>query len=320
MNQITLMPLEPCESRTTRNPPIPIGWYAIAWSNELRRGEVKPVTAFARELVLFRTRSGKAVVQDPYCPHMGAHLGHEGRVVGESIACPFHGWQFDASGACVEIPYCSEIPERAQVRSWQVHEVNEMIFVWYHPGGAPPAWQVRELPEFTSPDWSESRHIEFDIPVHVQDMCENTCDPVHFKYVHQQPDVPPAEVGIDADGRIMTMTLENRFAAVPIVLTATVHNIGLAEVRTAYGPGAEMLTYSSSLPVDENRTITRWSLTVSNAIVDMAGDQHINGIIAGLRQDLPIWRNKVHKHKPVFCKADTSLVQFRKWARQFYVV
>ena len=82
---------------------------------------------------------------------------------------------------------------------------------------------------------------------------------------------------------------------------------------------AEMLTYSSSLPVDENRTITRWSLTVTNAIVDMAGDQHINGIIAGLQQDLPIWRNKVHKHKPVFCKADTSLVQFRKWARQFYV-
>ena len=41
MNQITLMPLEPCESRTTRNPPIPIGWYAIAWSNELRRGEVR---------------------------------------------------------------------------------------------------------------------------------------------------------------------------------------------------------------------------------------------------------------------------------------
>ena len=74
MNQITLMPVEPCESRTTRNPSIPIGWYAISWSNELRRGEVRPVTAFARELVLFRTRSGKAVVQDPYCPHMGAHL------------------------------------------------------------------------------------------------------------------------------------------------------------------------------------------------------------------------------------------------------
>ena len=83
------------------------------------------------------------------CPHMGAHLGHEGRVVGESIACPFHGWRFDASGACVEIPYCAEIPERARVRAWHVHEVNEMVFVWYHPGGAPPAWQVRELPGAT---------------------------------------------------------------------------------------------------------------------------------------------------------------------------
>ena len=319
---MTLLPtteLEVCESKRSRNPPIPIGWYAVAWSKELRRGEVRPLHAFARELVLYRTRSGQAVVQGPFCPHMGAHLGHEGKVVGETIACPFHGWRYDAAGICVEIPYCEEIPARARLRSWHVREVNEMVFVWYHPKGYEPAWQVHAVPEIGAPDWSEPRHIEFEIPVHVQDMCENTCDPVHFKYVHKMVSVPPSDISFDDDGRVMTMVTENKAAEFPCVLTATVHNIGLAEVRLSYGPGAEMITYSSSLPIDENRTLTRWSLTVSNSIVDITGDQHINGIIAGIQQDLPIWRNKVHKIKPVFCRADTGLAQFRKWVRQFYV-
>jgi len=78
-----------------------MGWYSVARSHELAIGEVKPVKAFDRELVLYRTRSGEAVVQDAFCPHLGAHLGHKGRVVGESIRCPFHGWRYGTDGQCV---------------------------------------------------------------------------------------------------------------------------------------------------------------------------------------------------------------------------
>ena len=35
--------------------------------------------------------------------------------------------------------------------------------------------------------------------------------------------------------------------------------------------------------------------------------------------DIPIWANKVHKHRPIFCKEDKTLVMFRKWVRQFYL-
>ena len=44
----------------------------------------------------------------------------------------------------------------------------------------------------------------------------------------------------------------------------------------------------------------------------------MRGIIEGLSDDYPIWANKVHKHRPVFCKGDETLVMFRKWVRQFY--
>ena len=40
--------------------PIPFGWYSLAYSDELQRGDVKPLRYFGRDLVLFRTESGGA--------------------------------------------------------------------------------------------------------------------------------------------------------------------------------------------------------------------------------------------------------------------
>ena len=84
----------PCEAKTNTTPDFPMGWFSVARANELSIGGVKRVVAFDRELALYRTESGVPVVQDAFCPHLGAHLGVDGRVVGERIQCPFHGWEF----------------------------------------------------------------------------------------------------------------------------------------------------------------------------------------------------------------------------------
>ena len=97
-------------------PGIPNGWFAVAWSKDLLPGEVKRARYFDRELAIFRTRSGEAKVLDAYCAHLGAHLAEGGRVVGESLRCPFHAWRYDGDGTCVEIPYCAKIPAKARVR------------------------------------------------------------------------------------------------------------------------------------------------------------------------------------------------------------
>ena len=55
---------------------------------------------------------------DAYCAHLGAHLGVGGKVEGECIRCPFHGWRYDGeSGKCTEIPYgdTEHIPSQAKV-------------------------------------------------------------------------------------------------------------------------------------------------------------------------------------------------------------
>ena len=55
-------------------PVIPTGWYVVAMSEELGRGEVVPRRYFDRELAMYRTQGGEVQIVDAYCPHMGAHL------------------------------------------------------------------------------------------------------------------------------------------------------------------------------------------------------------------------------------------------------
>ncbi|MGB1142188.1 MAG: Rieske 2Fe-2S domain-containing protein [Halioglobus sp.] len=312
--------VEACESKTNATPDFPMGWFSVSRSHELAVGEVKAVQAFDRELVLYRTRSGKAALQDAFCPHLGAHLGHEGRVIGETIRCPFHGWQFNADdGKCSHIPYCDEIPERARVRTWHTEEKNGEVYVWFHPENTAPQWELPDLPELDDPNWTSPRYTDHLVPAHVQDICENSCDPVHFAYVHSQMEIPESEVTIDPDGRTMHLHSDMKNNDYPSHLHAITYSPGFALVRTTYGENAEMIMYNSPQPIDRNTTFMRWTLLVRREIEDLAGDDVMKGIIDGLSDDYPIWANKVHKHRPVLCKADQPLVTFRKWVRQFYV-
>ena len=69
--------------------PIPIGWSAVLFSDELATGAVVPIHAFGVDLVAFRSEDGEVAVLDAYCPHMGAHLGHGGVVEGDRLVFDF---------------------------------------------------------------------------------------------------------------------------------------------------------------------------------------------------------------------------------------
>ena len=91
--------------------PVPNGWFAIAEAGELKPGDTRAVTYFGMDLVIWVGDDGQVHLADAYCPHQGAHLAVGGQVEdvdGEScLRCPFHGWAFDGSGQCTEVPYGS---------------------------------------------------------------------------------------------------------------------------------------------------------------------------------------------------------------------
>jgi phenylpropionate dioxygenase-like ring-hydroxylating dioxygenase large terminal subunit len=303
--------------------PIPNGWFAVAWSRDLAEADVQRKRYFGRELVLFRGRSGRPYVLDAYCPHLGAHLAEGGRVVGESVRCPFHGWRYEGeSGRCVEIPYCKRIPPNARVAPYEVRERNHMVFVWHHAGGAPPGFEVPALAELDDPAWSEPRRFELEVPVHMQDMHENNLDPVHFQFVHGMLEAPPSEIEYRDGGRTMrvhhTAERQTPFGTFRTTLIRDSWGLGLAAVRTEGIPGAGLLMFSSTSPVDSRSAHSRWLFTVTRNMADVAGEEFIQSLSTGVMQDMRIWRNKIHRAQPVLCEADAHLAAFRAWARQFY--
>ena len=309
-------------SNETESFALPDGWFAVAWSSDLETGAVKRARYFDEELVLFRTRSGKAVVLDAYCPHLGAHLGEGGRIMGETVRCPFHGWQFGTDGKCSSIPYCDRIPPRARVRSWPVVERNRMIMVWHHSRGEPPSWEVPDLPELSREGWTAPRQYEMEIKVHMQDMAENNCDPTHFQFVHGYPRIDEHEITIGDDGRFMRVVSHHEqdtpYGQVEVSLERDTWGVGLSSVRMLGMGDQGILLLSSTTAIDQGRTYARWLFTATEELADTAGEHFMEAMTEGVKQDFQIWENKVQRRTPVLCEGDEHLGEFRRWVKQFY--
>src|SRR6185437_9770110 len=59
------------------------GWFMIGWSPEFPVGEVRPLHYFGEDLVAYRDDQGVLHVMEAHCKHLGAHIGHGGKVVGD---------------------------------------------------------------------------------------------------------------------------------------------------------------------------------------------------------------------------------------------
>ena len=80
-------------------------WYVAAWADDLAEGQLLGRTILKEPIVLYRKADGNVAALQDRCPHRFAPL-HMGKVVrGDRIQCPYHGLEFDASGACVLNPH-----------------------------------------------------------------------------------------------------------------------------------------------------------------------------------------------------------------------
>ena len=156
-------------------PPYPRGWYCVGLSAELAPGEVRAVQYFGRELVLFRTQAGEARLFDAYCPHLGAHFGHGGKVDAEELVCPFHGWRFGAEGECTAMPYGKRIPTKARAAAWPLRERDDVLLAWHDEQAGEPDW---EMPAHRVEDgsWSSTYAMQRKLLGHPQEgRCPAPC-------------------------------------------------------------------------------------------------------------------------------------------------
>ena len=177
----------------------PTGWFQICWSHEIDPGGVRALRAFGEDLVVYRTEAGHAAAVDAYCPHLGAHLGHGGRVVGECLECPFHGWQYGLDGINEHIPYAERPNRSARLGTYPIVERNAAIYIWHDVARRDPLW---ELPYIFAdlfgdgateddyyPAWPDGC-LRVEGEIHPQFVVENGVDAGHFLQVHRMGQVP----------------------------------------------------------------------------------------------------------------------------------
>jgi vanillate O-demethylase monooxygenase subunit len=157
-------------------------WYAAALGAEIGAAPFARKIC-GRELVLFRTASGRLAALEDRCAHRHAPLSL-GVVKGEAIQCGYHGLCFDSAGVCVHIPGQSAIPPRARVESFAVREAHGWVWLWLgDPAAADPAL-IPDWPWFESSAWSGFQ-LYFHVSAGAQLFVDNLLDLSHVAFTHR---------------------------------------------------------------------------------------------------------------------------------------
>ncbi|ULQ47792.1 Rieske 2Fe-2S domain-containing protein [Flagellatimonas centrodinii] len=315
----------------------PRGWFMVAESAKVTD---KPmgVKYFGQEFALYRGKeSGRVILLDAYCPHMGTHLARnstsyvaqDGPVEGDSIRCPYHAWRFGPDGKCNHIPYSNgPIPPAAKVRSWPVKEHLGAVFVWHDPEGGEPDYELPVIPECSDPSWVP---LAFDdlgvVESHTQEIVDNITDVAHFGPVHGS----------------ITQYFENEFkghiavqrmggghrtlttAGGPMLETEAVYH-GPSLLITKMSGTHDSYIYIAHTPVEDGSAYVWHGLMVKSptgqpqytAEDTEIARQYQAMALAAFAQDFEVWRHKRPCIKGLFVQGDGAFLKQRAWYKQFY--
>jgi phenylpropionate dioxygenase-like ring-hydroxylating dioxygenase large terminal subunit len=150
------------------------------------------------DFVLFRDSEGQAHCLHDVCVHRGSSLSH-GKLKGDCVECPYHGWQYDGSGTCKRIPSLDQgqkIPPRAKVDSYPTMEKYGLVFAFLGDLPEEERPPLLECKEWEQEGWAPSLQVVDNLEMNYQRHMENGVDCTHNDFVH-----PMMHVALDRRGK-----------------------------------------------------------------------------------------------------------------------
>src|ERR671932_1512808 len=112
-------------------------WQPLYRAADLAPGQAKPVRLIGEDFTLYRGEAGTPHAVANRCAHRGTQLS-TGWVEGDCIRCFYHGWKYDETGQCVEMPAEDpSFPPKVKIQSYLTREYLGFIWAYLGKGEAP---------------------------------------------------------------------------------------------------------------------------------------------------------------------------------------
>jgi phenylpropionate dioxygenase-like ring-hydroxylating dioxygenase large terminal subunit len=183
---------EDSDRLTQTGPDTPMGrmfrryWIPALLADELAEADGPPVRVklLAERLLAFRDTDGRYGLIDEFCAHRGVSLWF-GRNEACGLRCAYHGWKYDVTGQCIEIPSepeGSRFTTRVTLQSYPLVERGGILWTYMGPPEARPPlpeWEFITVPPahtFTSKRLQESNWLQ---------AMEGGIDSSHVSFLHR---------------------------------------------------------------------------------------------------------------------------------------
>lgn len=163
-------------------------WYFALHSQDLKPGRIRHKMILGEPIVFGRTRSGEAFALRDLCPHRGVPLS-KGKMIDDTVECPYHGWRFKPSGQCSLIPSLvggeNIEPEKIRVRKYALEESNGLIWL-FMPDEQRPLASIPAIPALPVSSSARPTLIEAQLfPCPIDHAVVGLMDPAHGPFVHR---------------------------------------------------------------------------------------------------------------------------------------
>src|SRR5438477_157158 len=179
------------ELLTQTGPETPAGdlfrryWLPALHTEELPEDDCPPVRVkiLSERLIAFRDSEGRYGLMDEFCAHRGVSLWF-GRVEEGGLRCAYHGWKYDVTGQCLEVPSepeNSNFCEKVRLTAYPLVKVGDILWAYLgDPAKQPdlPEFEFVQVPPeqtYTSKRWQESNWLQ---------ALEGGIDSSHVSWLH----------------------------------------------------------------------------------------------------------------------------------------
>ncbi|MBL8226264.1 MAG: aromatic ring-hydroxylating dioxygenase subunit alpha [Chromatiales bacterium] len=330
-------------------------WYPIIRSEDLGPDKPEKIKVLGVNLVAFRDSKGNARVLSDTCVHRGGslggpwELGKNPRIVDGCVVCPYHGWEFNGDGECVNIPsigYGTKPPPRAKVDAYPVQEKYGIVFAFL--GDLPESERppLLAIEEYDDPTWRANSVLVLEVDYYYERSIENGLDPAHNEFVHpthgfqainretyrvREYDVENYPQGwgmwflhrFNAPGLKGDTWKESQTTAGDLYAGSGTHGPNTMITEINVGNNQKFRQYFFEQPVDQSKTKI-FFVNMRNFMLEPKHDGPIharNKIIA--QQDIEILldvyppRTPISNTKEVLMPADKAVVAYREWLAKF---